>query len=158
MTTPLTGDGMEGLIREYFEGCNEADVDKMVRCFVPGAVHYFPPGMYEGPFRGALTIAERWVQAVDTLGSVWTVDQVITDPPGARAVVEWTHFKSYRGQVLRGDEWYEFDRESGLISEIRAYYASPQDPSLGVLELGGYPYRERGYPSAPPIARTPPPG
>jgi len=30
------------------------------------------------------------------------------------------------GKALRGDEWYEFDEHSGLISEIRAYYASPQ--------------------------------
>jgi hypothetical protein len=47
--------------------------------------------------------------------------------------------------VLRGDEWYRFDPDSGLISEIRAYYASPQAAGLDRLELGGFPYAERGY-------------
>jgi len=55
--------------------------------------------------------------------------------------------------VLRGDEWYEFDPETGLIEEIRAYYASPQDPSLDRLELEGFDYEERGYPVEPPFER-----
>ena len=54
---------------------------------------------------------------------------MITDPPTRRAVIEWTHFKRKAGVMLRGDEWYKFS-ERGLIREIRAYYASPQDPSL----------------------------
>ena len=52
--------------------------------------------------------------------------------------------------MLRGDEWYVFDADSGLIREIRAYYASPQDPILDRLELGGFDYAGRGYPAAPP--------
>ena len=36
---------MDKLIRKYFDGCNEADIEKMVSCFTPDAVHYFPPGM-----------------------------------------------------------------------------------------------------------------
>lgn len=36
-------------IEAYFAGCNAAHVDAMVACFTPDAVHYFPPGMYEGP-------------------------------------------------------------------------------------------------------------
>jgi ketosteroid isomerase-like protein len=50
---------MEALIRTYFEGCNEADAEKITSCFTPDAVHYFPPGMYDGPFRGAATIAAK---------------------------------------------------------------------------------------------------
>lgn len=156
MTAQLTRDGMESLIREYFDGCNEADVEKMAACFVPDAVHYFPPGMYGGPFVGAQTIAERWVAAVEKFGSVWTVDQVLADPESARAVIEWSHFKTYQGTVLRGDEWYVFDRDTSLIVEIRAYYASPQEPSLERLELGGYDYAGRGYAMEPPITRTSP--
>ena len=41
--------------------------------------------------------------------------------------------------------WYHFDPHSGLIAEIRAYYASPQATGLDRLELSGYPYAERGY-------------
>lgn len=153
----LTSEGMTSLITKYFDACNAADVDAIEACFVPGGVHYFPPGMYEGPFVGARTIAEKWVAAVKTLGSVWTIDRVVTDPHSAQAVIEWTHFKTYKGTVLRGDEWYVFDRSTGLISEIRAYYASPQDPSLDRLELGGYDYAGNGYALTPPIDRGPAP-
>ena len=75
----------------------------------------------------------------------WTVDQIICDPDTDRAVIEWTHEKTKAGVVLRGDEWYHFDPDSGLIAEIRAYYASPQATGLDRLELAGYPYAERGY-------------
>jgi hypothetical protein len=140
---------MEARIRRYFDDCNAGDVERIAAHFEPQAVHYFPPGMYEGPFRGARTIGAKWRVAVESLGSYWTVDQVVCDPARRRAVIEWTHFKRKSGVVLRGDEWYEFS-ERGLIEEIRAYYASPQDPSLRALELGGFDYATRGYPMKAP--------
>jgi len=146
----LTLQGMESLIREYFDGCNEADLAKMTACFEPDAVHYFPPGMYGGPFVGAATIADRWAAAVASFGSAWTVDSFVGDAERGQAVIEWSHFKQYQGTVLRGVEWYHFDLDSGLITEIRAYYASPQDPSLEKLELGGFDYVGRGYATEPP--------
>jgi len=154
MAGVLTTESIESLIRKYFDACNEADAEKIASCFVDEGIHYFPPGMYGGPFRRADGIAERWVSAVDNFGSVWTIDQIITDASTGRAVVEWTHFKTYEGTVLRGDEWYIFDPDSGLIREIRAYYASPQDKELERLELGGFDYAGRGYPSDPPFTRT----
>jgi len=144
----LTAAQMERRIRDYFDACNSGDVARIAAHFEPDAVHYFPPGMYEGPFRGAETIARRWNLAVRNLGSSWTVDQVICDPPTRRAVIEWTHFKPRQGVMLRGDEWYVF-APSGLIREIRAYYASPQDPALKTLELEGFDYAARGYPLKP---------
>ena len=141
----LTAAAMEQRIRDYFEACNSGVVEAIAAHFEPDAVHYFPPGMYEGPFRGAETIARKWNMAVNTFGSIWTVDQVICDPPTRRAVIEWTHFKRSQEIILRGDEWYIFSPR-GLIAEIRAYYASPQDGSLKVLELGGFDYASRGYP------------
>jgi hypothetical protein len=150
----LTSDGMESLIREYFAACNDADAARIAACFTDDGVHYFPPGMYGGPFQGAETIAERWVGAVENLGSMWTIDQIVTDPGTGRAVIEWTHFKTLKEVVLRGDEWYVFDPASGLIREIRAYYASPQDPSLERLELGGFDYEARGYAVTPPFVRS----
>ena len=48
---------MERRIRDYFDACNSGDVARIAAHFEPDAVHYFPPGMYEGPFRGAETIA-----------------------------------------------------------------------------------------------------
>jgi hypothetical protein len=71
---------MEARIRTYFDGCNAADVDGMVACFTPDAVHYFPPGMYGGAWRGARTIAERWEASVAARGSAWTIDRLVTDP------------------------------------------------------------------------------
>jgi methyltransferase len=141
---------MDALIRTYFDGCNEADVEKMVACFTPDAVHYFPPGMYEGPFRGARKIAEKWRDAVKNLGSYWTVDKLLVEPLSGQAVMEWSHFKTKQGMILRGIEWYEFDQATGLISEIRAYYASPQADGQKRLELGGFDYAGREYPDAPP--------
>ena len=149
----LTRESMDRLIRTYFDGCNEANVEKITSCFVDDAVHYFPPGTYGGPFVGAGSIASSWVRAVETFGSVWTVDQVIVDPDTARAVIEWTHFKTRQGTMLRGDEWYVFDPDSGLIREIRAYYASPQATDLDRLELGGFDYTGRGYALEPPLTR-----
>ena len=149
MAEGLSAAGMEKRIRDYFAACNSGLVEDIAVHFEPDAVHYFPPGMYEGPFRGALTIAKKWNQAVEKLGSYWTVDQVICDPPTRRAVIEWTHFKRKQGVILRGDEWYVFSPR-GLILEIRAYYASPQDASLKALELGGYDYAARGYPMKAP--------
>ena len=149
----LTHEAMERTMRDYFAACNEGDVDEIASHFVDDGVHYFPPGMYGGPFVGGKTIGERWAAAVDELGSIWTVDRILTDPEDARAVMEWTHFKTEEGTVLRGDEWYEFDPETGLIEEIRAYYAAPQSPDLDRHELGGFDYAGRGYPVEPPFDR-----
>jgi hypothetical protein len=149
----LTAAEMERTMRAYFEACNEGDVEAIASFFVEDGVHYFPPGMYGGPFVGGRTIGERWAAAVEDLGSIWTVDGIMTDPENARAAMEWTHFKTEDGTVLRGDEWYEFDPETGLIEEIRAYYASPQDDSLDRLELEGFDYGGRGYPVEPPFER-----
>ena len=149
--TVLTSEGMERWIRDYFDACNSGDVTRIASYFEPDGIHYFPPGMYEGPFTGAETIARKWSEAVASLGSYWTVDQVICDPERRRAAIEWTHFKQKKGVVLRGDEWYVFS-PAGRIVEIRAYYASPQDPALDRLELGGFDYAGRGYPEGPPNA------
>ena len=40
----------------------------------------------------------------------------------------------------------EADSQTGLIREIRAYYASPQATDLDRLELGGFDYEGRGFP------------
>lgn len=149
-STPITAAQMESVMRLYYDGCNEADAKKMMACFTPDAVHYFPPGMYDGPFHGAAKIAERWQQAVANFGSYWTIDALVIDERKAESVIEWTHFKTKQGTVLRGTEWVVFDRHSGLIKEIRAYYASPQAQDLERLELGGFDYAGRGYQLASP--------
>jgi methyltransferase len=136
---------MEQLIRKYFVACNAADRIGIESCFVREAIHYFPPGMYGGPFKGAAAIAERWCRAVADLGSRWAIDNILCDPATQQAVIEWSHYKAKQGVLLRGDEWYIFDAQTGLIREIRAYYASPQDRSLTRMELEGFSYSDRGY-------------
>lgn len=100
----LTLASMEAHIRDYFSACNSGDPERIAAYFEPEGVHYFPPGMYGGPFRGALEIGKRWQAAVQTFGSYWTVDQFIGDPATGRAAIEWTHFKRRDGVILRGDE------------------------------------------------------
>lgn len=64
----LTAEGMTAWIHDYFDACNSGEVDRISAYFEPDAVHYFPPGMYAGPFRGARTIGgrPRWSTAVPT--------------------------------------------------------------------------------------------
>ncbi|HEY9415963.1 MAG TPA: nuclear transport factor 2 family protein [Pseudonocardia sp.] len=149
MTAQLSGDQMEAHIRAYMDACTSGDADAIAGYFEPDGVHYFPTGMYGGPFIGARTIGERFAAAVREGGSAWTVDAVVTDEPRRQAVVEWTHFKRNAGVTLRGCEWYVYSA-AGLIQEIRAYYASPQADGLTHLGLGGYDYEGRGYPSTAP--------
>ncbi|MFE3598540.1 nuclear transport factor 2 family protein [Streptomyces sp. NPDC059142] len=145
---------MEATIRTYFDGCNEADVEKMAATFHPDAVHYFPPGL-DGPWKGARTIAENWRRLTLTIGSAWTIDRLITDPASHQAVIEWTHYKTRAGGFLRGDEWYAFDPGSGLITEIRAYYAARAD-GRDHVELEGFDYGPRGYHLSCPVDRPHP--
>ncbi|MEV8539595.1 nuclear transport factor 2 family protein [Streptomyces sp. NPDC051572] len=158
MTTPFAAQPeverrarMERTIRSYFDGCNEADVEKMAACFTADAVHYFPPGL-DGPWQGARVIAGNWRRLVLTIGSAWTIDRLITDPVSNQAVIEWTHYKTALNGFLRGDEWYAFDDETGLITEIRAYYASRGD-GRDHTELEGFDYEARGYHLACPVER-----
>ena len=146
----VTAAGLEATIREYFDGCNEANAEKIIGCMEPDAVHYFPAGAPQGTFFGARAIAEGWRIAVQNLGSIWTIDRVIVDAPKLEAAIEWTHFKPKQGIYLRGDEWYIFS-ERGLIREIKAYYAAPTDAvHPHSHEIGDFDYPGRGYPMTPP--------
>ncbi len=145
-----TAAGMEATIREYFDGCNEANAEKIMGCMEVNAVHYFPAGAPQGTFFGARAIADAWHTAVQNLGSIWTVDRVIADAPGLEAVIEWTHFKPKAGVYLRGNEWFIFS-PAGLITEIKAYYACPASTdTVRSHEMGDFEYEQRGYPLAPP--------
>lgn len=55
----LTAEGMTAWINDYFAACNSGDVDRIAAYFEPDGVHYFPPGMYAGPFRGAHDISDE---------------------------------------------------------------------------------------------------
>lgn len=149
-----TATALEATIREYFDGCNEADGAKIAACFEPDGVHYFPGGALQGTFKGAKAIAEGWLKAVQNLGSIWTIDHIIVDASRLEAVLEWTHFKPKQGVYLRGDEWYIFSKR-GLIKEIRAYYSCVPAVPPKTHEIGDFDYRGRGYPMSPPKVNRP---
>jgi len=144
------------LIRRYFDACNAADLEMLKSCFTPDAVHYFPPGLPDIPWRGHETIARKWIWCVETLGSQWTIEKILVAPDGREAAIEWTHWKRKSGTALRGDEWYVFDEKSGLIREIRAYYAAPAPAGATVSELVGFDYEGRGYNLGPKVRRDEP--
>ena len=145
----LTSVKMESIIRRYMSTCNTGDAKAIASFFEPDGVHYFPPSMYGGAFEGADAIGQGFANMVKEISSYWTVDSVVIDEERQEAAIEWTHFKTKLNITLRGSELYKFS-ERGLITEIRAYYASPQDQNLSRLELFGFDYPGRGYPLAPP--------
>jgi len=127
-------------VGRYFASCNAADAEGIMECLSPNAVHYFP-GFH--PVIGANRIATFWVGLVEEQGSQWTIDRFLAGEDGA--VIEWTHFRTKKGQRLRGTEWYTFDG-NGKISELKAYYAALHDPRSRSVQLRGFPYKKRGYP------------
>ena len=140
----------EALIRRYFRACNDADHQELVDCFTEDAVHYFPPGLPGAPWRGSKAIAHGWVWCVKNMGSRWTIEKVLASQDGREAVIEWTHWKTAIGEVLRGDEWYVFNDDITRITEIRAYYASPVNKTEPVNKLHEFDYEARGYALRPP--------
>lgn len=145
MATPTPAQ-YDALIRRYFAACNAADHQALVDCFTPDAVHYFPAGLPEVPWRGADTIARQWIWCVETLGSQWTIERILVSHDKPEAMIEWTHWKNRSGTALRGAEWYVF--EGDRIREIRAYYASPADRGVPRLRL-----RWPRLPPAQPLTR-----
>jgi ketosteroid isomerase-like protein len=144
----------ETTIRRYFAACNAGDHDALMSCFTADAVHYFPPGLPNVPWRTAKVISQQWVWCVNNLGSQWTIDKILISHNSHEAVIEWTHWKRKSNTAQRGDEWYVFDEASGLIKEIRAYYAAPAAKELSTLnlvnnthmgELVDFDYAQRGY-------------
>ena len=145
----LTREQIEQTIGGYVAGCNEADGEKIRSVLAPDAVHYFPGGGAFGAVRGAGAIVDLWLDCVERLGSCWTLDRMMVDPEKQEAVIEWTHYKPRKGEVLRGAEWYHLD-DAGLITELRAYYACPTHEGVAVHQIGEFPYAERGYSTEPP--------
>lgn len=133
-------------VERYFEACNEANREKMYSCFADEVIHYFPPGV-GGPYAGKKSIADLWITAVRTYGSHWTIDRLVADD--SAVAIEWSHFKPRISELIRGAEFYEFDQR-GLMTVIRAYYASPRDRERKVNELEGFEYAARGFPLTPP--------
>lgn len=145
----LTRQRMEEVIRDYYDGCNKADAEKIIACFEPDAVHYFPAGARQKRLVGAEGIALGWRRAVERLGSRWTIDRLVLDDQAKEATIEWTHWWTKMGTYLRGAELCRFS-DRALMTEIRAYYAAPAPDLDRSYELGEFDYPGRDYPLEPP--------
>jgi ketosteroid isomerase-like protein len=146
----ITAQQIESLLRAYFDACNAADAKTIAACFAADATHYFPANERYGPWRGGRRIADEFAAAARKSHMAWTIDAIAVDVGRAVAVVEWTQFRQRNGKRLRGTDWYVFDRASGLIAEVRAYFASDEHRGQSVHELGGFDYAGRGFAVAPP--------
>ncbi len=141
----ISAQQIESLLRGYFDACNAGDAQTIAACFAADAVHYFPANERYGPWRGGKVIADNFVAAARQAQAVWAIDAILVDAARAAAAVEWTQFRQRSGKRLRGVDWYVCDRASGLISEVRAYFASDEHRGHSDHELGGFDYAKRGY-------------
>ena len=143
MSTPIPAQRMEQAIRTYIRACNDGNATAISACFREDAVHY-GPGMPK--WSGASTIGKNFATRVLETGQWWTVDQVLTDAERGSAALEWTRFDPSRRQILRGVDWFVFDKETFLIGEVRPYFATRPDPNAARQEQQEFDYRGRGYP------------
>jgi hypothetical protein len=135
---------MEQVVRNYIEGCNNADAAAISACFCFDAVHYFPD--WE-PWRGAAFIGEAWARRIRERGMRWTVDQLLTDVERGATVLEWTLLFKDQDMLGRGVDWCVFDRSASCIQEVRPFSAAQ---IAGVTTFHGYlgfDYAGRGYPT-----------
>ena len=151
----LNAAGMEAVMREYYDGCNEADGGKDNGVFHARCGALFSAGHVRGAVPRRRKDCRTLVRSRGKRRFLLdTLMPCLIDADKAEAVIEWSHFKTGQGTVLRGAEWVVFDRASGLMQEIRAYYASPQAADLKRLELGGFDYVGRGYEMVSPRGRS----
>lgn len=130
-------------VARYFEACNSGDRDLFFGLFAPDAGHYLPKGMF-GPFHDVESLFARWREDAGKTGAYWVADRIYADDAARTAIAEWTAVKPKDGVYFRGVDVFAFDEE-GRIVEVRVYYASPRDPSIGDNELGGYDYNDGGW-------------
>jgi hypothetical protein len=143
MTAPSLDQQLEQAIRHYIDACNAAAAAAISACFVPDATHYFPQTQKWSSADAIGTSFSRWVAQT---GRRWTVDQILTDADRCAAILEWTQFDP-PARVLRGVDWFLFERERLRIREIRCYFAARPDLQVARQELQSFDYGARGYPT-----------
>ena len=144
MAQSTIAESMEQTIRKYIQACNDADANAIAACFRDDAIHY-GPGIPK--WSGATTIGSNFAKRVSETGQWWTVDQLLIDTQRCSAALEWTRFDPSRRQILRGVDWFLFDKETLCISEVRPYFAARPDPNIARQEQQEFDYAGRGYPA-----------
>ena len=145
MVQPTVAQRMEQVVRTYIQGCNDADAKMIAACFLPEAVHYFPPGRTR--WLGAVTIGGNFAKAVQEHGFQWSVDQLLSDVDRYATTMEWTRINRQRDRLVRGVDWFVFEPRTFSIQEIRCYYAAPLHADMQRQQLIDFDYAARGYPT-----------
>jgi ketosteroid isomerase-like protein len=128
------------VVRRYFDGCKNGELDGSVPTLARDVIHYFLPESYD-TIRGSEHLARFWRSFKRTLDPTWHIDQIIG--AGDVVVSEWSCRWRAPGTaqwvMSRGTEWYVM--RDGLITEVRAYF----DDGIADSEMADFPYVERGY-------------
>ncbi len=135
---------MEQMVHVYFDACSEQDPNAIAACFTPDGVHYLP---HHPPIIGGAMTGAAIVQDLRGRGGQYFVDKIFTDTEQWVAAVEWSRTFKDPQRILRGYEVYEFEPTSGLICEIRGYYAAAPNADTARHEMLGFDYVGRGYKS-----------
>jgi hypothetical protein len=96
------------------------------------------------PIHGAVHLAKYWRKFKTLLNPTWKIDHIIAHDK--EVVSEWSCLWTPEGtserRMMRGTEWYVM--RDDRIAEVRAYYGYSDKSDV---ELTGFPYGERRYPS-----------
>jgi ketosteroid isomerase-like protein len=133
------------VLQRYIRGCNTGDTTLLRSTLAADVTVYF---LNRAPVTGRDAVVTMWKGYHATARARWSIDDAVVD--GNEAVMEWS---ALRDRPLgphgfdRGVDWYVF--RDGLIVEIRQYYDSRGTvPMDQVYEQRGFPYAQRGYPTA----------
>jgi ketosteroid isomerase-like protein len=131
----------------YVIGVNDGDEQVLLDCLADNLSVYnnsFPPR------HGAATHAAYWLRMHEAWRARFTIDRLVASD--SDAVMEWSALLHPAGssteQLVRGVDWLLF--EGGKIVEIHEYgdpRLAPEPPPISGA-LVGFPYEDRGYPTA----------
>ncbi len=131
-------------VERYFKGCNTADTGLMMSTFKDDVRAYW----FGIPkIVGSQNLAAFWAELHEATGARWTVDHGLAYEN--EAVVEWSMLgtppERTAEDLWRGTDWFIF--EGGLIQEIRQYHPVHDLQPGQDVDLMGFSYLDRDYPT-----------
>lgn len=142
MTPRQSGHEFIDLIKQYYRGCNTADVHLMMSTFTDDVVHYF---VDHSAVETSIGLANYWAKVAPLTQANWQLDHAVVQED--EAVIEWSMKwqpkQTTEPEILRGTEWYKF--RHGKIAEIRSYHNNYYLHRPENRELWDFDYKSRGY-------------
>jgi hypothetical protein len=120
--------------------------DAIAACFAPRTVHYFP---HRFPLLCGDVIGSVIAEDIRNRGGEYFIDRMFANAEQYATAVEWSRTYNLTDRIMRGYEFYEFDRATLLVSEIRGYFAAAPNRGLARHEIVGFGYGGRGYKTLP---------